>query len=104
MLRPIPAPRYSRPTSSHELISWPSRSLANGVLAPNRAADARASGAPGQASRVPRMDKFYAKAVGFAKRIKGGRIDRRTSGWRTGAALRIVHRYVEGLALRNWRR
>src|SRR6266540_6440778 len=43
--RPTPAPRYSRPAIIHG-ETLPSRSFANGVLAPNNAAERRANSMP----------------------------------------------------------
>jgi hypothetical protein len=44
----MPDSRYSNPASSQVPSPSPSSALASGVLAPNDAADAMASGAPGQ--------------------------------------------------------
>ncbi len=45
--RPTPAPRYSNPASNCGSTEW-SRTLDKGAEAPNRTAEARANGTPGQ--------------------------------------------------------
>src|SRR5580704_16727879 len=49
IMRPPPAPKYRRPATSWGLLVSTS-SFANGVEAPNRRADASASGTPGQSA------------------------------------------------------
>src|SRR6516164_9377665 len=53
----------------------PSRSLANGVLAPNRTADAMANGAPGQPKRSRRIERLLRAQPIAGYRSRRNRLD-----------------------------
>src|SRR5205807_8637028 len=59
----------------------PSRSLANGVLAPKRAADAMANGAPGQAKKSRRIERLLRAQIIAGCRLCRNRLDPARWGW-----------------------